>query len=88
MSPTRTFDACLANAAALLATDEPADVYVIGDPSIGDETLDLATLVGKTVQSIDPYQFGWRMRFTDGTVICVNEGHTFDRVGNFVKEPV
>lgn len=92
MSPTRTFDACLASATAMLADmgpdDEPTDVYVIGDPSTEDETLDLRTLVGKTVQTIDRYSFGWRMRFTDGTMICVNEGATFDRVGNFVREPV
>jgi len=70
----RTFDACLASAAASLDDDFR-------------DMLDLRSLVGKTVQSIDRYQLGWRMRFTDGTVICVNECQTFDRVGNFVREP-
>lgn len=71
---TRTLEACLASAAAEL--DET-----------GGDILDLRSLVGKTVRTIDRYQFGWRMRFTDGTVICVNECHTFDSVGNFVREP-
>src|SRR3546814_17640945 len=65
---------CLASAAASLDDDFR-------------DMLDLRSLVGKTVQSIDRYQFGWRMRFTDSTVICVNECQTFDRVGNFVRDP-
>lgn len=51
------------------------------------ERLDLRDLVGKTVAAIDAYQFGWRMRFTDGTVICVNADQTFDRAGDYVREP-
>lgn len=74
MGGVATFDACLASAAATLDEDFR-------------DVLDLRSLVGKTVKSIERYQFGWRMRFTDDTVICVNECQTFDRVGNYVREP-
>lgn len=72
VSAARTRAACLASASARLAKPE---------------RLDLRDLVGKTVAAIDAYQFGWRMRFTDGTVICVNADHTFDRAGDYVREP-
>lgn len=52
-----------------------------------EQMLDLRSLVGKTVRTIGRYQFGWRMTFTDGTVIFVIECQTFDAAGNFVREP-
>lgn len=74
MGGAHTLDACMASAIETLDEDFR-------------DMLDLRSLVGKTVQSIDRYQFGWRMCFTDDTVICVNECQTFDRVGNYVREP-
>lgn len=70
----RTFEACIAS-----ALTEPGDIR--------EDILDLRSLVGKTVRAVDRYQFGWRMRFTDGTAICVNECQTFDPAGNYVREP-
>lgn len=64
---------------------EPAEPVM--KPIRHEEELDLRSLAGKTVQHVGRYLYGWRMRFTDGTVICVNEGQTFDRAGNFVREP-
>lgn len=70
----RTFEACIASAIA-----EPGEIR--------EDILDLRALVGKTVRAVERYQFGWRMRFTDGTAIYVNECQTFDSAGNFVREP-
>lgn len=80
MGGAHTLDAVMASAIAGLPASLPPALPV-------EDTLDLRDLVGKTVSMIDAYQFGWRMRFTDNTVICVNECQTLDRVGNYVREP-